>query len=146
MKTEMKEIEDYLGNPDDLKTKIASMCVDMTGGMEKKRVMVRVIRGVSLTLEHYQYVYDEYYNSKRFLYGFPIYYYKDMPSGYNMRNTSDKIYYRVDENEQFIQKIDVNDLKNDLIDDLVKKNFNGFNQHWEGFLNYFQKWLNEEVD
>jgi hypothetical protein len=141
------KMEYYLGNLDDLKTKIAKMCVDMTGSMVNKRVMVRVNRGGSFSLEYYQYVYDGYYDSKRFLYGFPIYFYRDMPSGHLVRETKNGNYHLVDENEKFVRKIDKNDLKNDLIDDLVKSNFNGFNQYWVAFLTYFQKWIDaEEMD
>jgi len=138
------KMENYLGPLDELKEKIAKMCVDMTGSMVNKRVMVRVNRGGSFSLEYYQYVHDGYYDSKRFLYGFPVYFYRDMPSGHLVRETKNGNYYLVDENEKFVQKIDKNDLKNDLIDDMVKSNFNGFNQHWESFLNYFQKWIDAE--
>jgi len=144
MKIEMKEIE-YLGNPDDLKTRIAKMCVDMTGSMENKTVLVRVLRGHSLSLEYYQNGSDGYNNHDRFWWEFPMFFYKDMPSGYFVRETSDGNYYLVDENEKFLQEIDISDIMSELVDDLVERNYEDFNDNWDEFIVEFQKWI-VEVD
>jgi len=141
MESEMKEIE-YLGNPDDLKTRIAKMCVDMTGSMENKTVLVRVLRGGSLSLEYYQNGSDGYNNHDRFWWEFPVFFYRDMPSG-NFIRYGEEGFYLVDENDKPIQKIEENDLMNDLIDDLIERNYKEFDDNWDEFIAEFQKWIVE---
>jgi hypothetical protein len=70
MKNKMK---DFLGNLDKLKEKITKMCIDMTGTMQNKKVLVRVVRGSTLSLEYYENGYDGYNNNERFWYEFPVY-------------------------------------------------------------------------
>jgi len=139
------KIEDYLGNLDDLKTKIAKMCIDLTGVIESDYVvLVRVSRKHGVFLEYHKNDIDEDDTHDRFWYDFPIYFYRDLPSGYYVRQTLDGVFYLVDGYEDFVEEIDINDLMNDLIDDLVERNYNEF---WNEFLVEFQKWINaEEMD
>jgi hypothetical protein len=140
----LKEME-YLGNPDELKEKIARMEIDMTGTIQNKTVLARVLRGRELSLEYYQNGYDGYNDQERFWYVFPVYFYKDMPSGQFVRE-GEEGFYLVDENDKTLQQIDENDLKNDLINDLVERNYQEFNDNWNEFLTSFQKWIDAGTD
>jgi len=112
--------------------------------MQNKTLLVRVVRGRSISFEYYQNGDDGYNNNERFWYEFPVYFYMDMPSGYFVRETSDGNHYLVDENEQYLEEIDINELMNKLIDDLIETNYKEFNDNWNEFLAEFQKWLKDE--
>jgi len=146
MEKEMKEIA-YLGNLDELKEKIARMEIDMTGTIQNKTVLLRVLRsGRGFSLEYYQNGYDGYNDHDRFWYTFPIYFYRDLPSGYYIGNETEDGYYELlDEDGKFLQEIDKNDLMSELVDDLVERNYKEFNDNWSEFLEEFQKWIDEEA-
>jgi hypothetical protein len=139
------DTEYYLGNSDKLKQKIASMSIDMSGTMEGQyMVLLRVSRGGSYKLMYYQNGSDGYNNDNRFWWEFPMFFYRDMPSGYFIRD-GEEGFLLVDENDKPLQKIGVNELMNVLIDDLIERNYKGFNDNWDEFLTFFQKWINEEM-
>jgi hypothetical protein len=52
------------------------MCIDMTGMMQNKKVLVRVVRGSTLSLEYHENGYNGHNNNEKFWYEFPVY--KDM--------------------------------------------------------------------
>jgi hypothetical protein len=141
------KLEDYLGNIDDFKEKIAMMCINLTGTMEQEyNVLLRFVRGYGLSLEYRKDGDDGYNNHDRFGWVFPMFFWRDMPSGYNIGDeTEDGWYYELlDENGKFLQEINKNDLMRELVDDLVERNYNEFNQDWVDFLTAFQKWIDEE--
>jgi len=139
------KMEDYLGNPDYLKEKIGKMCIDMSGTIEGEyTVLLRVLRGRSYTLEYHQNGFDGYNDHDRFWWEFPLFFYRDMPSGYYVRQTLDGVFYLVDGYEDFVEEIDKNDLMSELVDDLIERNYKEFNDNWNEFLREFQKWIDEE--
>jgi len=126
-----------------LYTEVARMSIDMTGTMEQEyKVLLRVVRGNSPTLEYYKDGDDGYNNHDRFWFEFPMSFYRDMPSGYFIRY-GEEGFYLVDENDKPIQKIEENDLMNDLIDDLIERNYKEFDDNWDEFIAEFQKWIVE---
>jgi len=140
------KMEDYLGNPDELKEKIARMVIDMTGTIQNKKVLLRVLRsGRGFSLEYYENGYDGYSDHERFWYTFPIYFYRDLPSGYYIGNETEDGYYELlGEDGKFLQEIDRSDLMSELVDDLVERNYKEFNDYWNEFIADFQKWIDEE--
>ena len=142
MKNKMK---DYLGNPDDLKTKIASMCIDMTGSMESDYVvLVRVSRKHGVSVEYHKNEIDGDDTHDRFWYDFPMFFYRDMPSALFIRKIWNGNYYLIDENGNFIQQIDVDKLTEALVDDLLSADYGNFSVRWNEFIAEFQKWLEVE--
>jgi hypothetical protein len=130
---------------EEFKYKVAKMSIDMSGTLEQEyNVLFRVIRGCSPTLEYSKDWVDGNTTNWGFWFAFQTFFYRDMPSGYYVRQTLNGNHYLVDANDKLLQKIEENDLMNDLIDDLVKRDYNEFNDTWNEFIEKFQKWLEVE--
>jgi len=149
-----------------LKYKVATMSIDMTGTMQNKTVLFRALRRQIPSLDYYQSGSDGYNDHDRFWWEFPIYFYREMPSGEFIRYREEGYYLvdmrkrtitdknkeirygeeeflLVDENDKIIEKIEKKDLMNDLIEDLIEWNYDHFNDNWEEFITEYQKWINE---
>jgi hypothetical protein len=131
---------------EELEERIAKESIDYTGTLEGNySLLLRILRGRDdISTEYYQHGEDGYNDHERFRYEFSLYFYRDMPSGYYVRETSDGTYYLVDENEQYLQEIDIDDLKSTLIDDLLERNAGRFNEEFEEFLQELYTWIMEE--
>jgi len=130
-----------------LKYEVAKMSIDMTGTMEQEyKVLLRVVRGYSPTLEYYKDGDDGYNNHDRFWFEFPMFFYRDMPSGEDIEEDEED--YLVTDTEGREQKIDKNDLIGWLIYDLTERNHGKFNDTWKEFLEELYNWIVEvkEVD
>jgi len=139
------KMEDYLGNLDDFKEKIAKMCIDWTGVVESDyAVLVWAKRNNNVFLEYHKNGISGDNTYQIFRYEFPMFYYRDMPSGYYVRRTLDGVFYLVDGYEDFEEEIDINDLTTDLVYDLIERNYDHFNDNWNEFLTEFQKWLESD--
>jgi hypothetical protein len=141
------KMEDYLGNLDDLKTKVAEMSVDLTGEMAFDYVvLVRVSRKHGFTLEYHKDGIGVDDTHDGFWYDFPMFFYWDMPSALFIHKIRKGVFLRVDKNGNFLQIIDVKDFTAALVDDLLKKDYENFSIRWNEFLVEFQKWLEEEME
>jgi len=122
--------------------KVAKMSIDMTGTMEQEyKVLLRVVRGYSPTLEYYKDGDDGYNNHDRFWFEFPMFFYRDMPSGEDIEEDEEE--YRLTDAEGRTEKIDKNDLIDWLTDDLTERNHGNFDDTWEEFIEYLYAWLIE---
>jgi len=138
-------MEYYLGNPDDLKEKIAKMCIDMSGTMQNKKVLVRVSRKNGISLKYHKSGGNNV-THQIFQYEFPIFYYRDLSYALFIRRIRKGVFYLVDANDNFVKQINVSDEKvitEVLLDDLLVKDYGNFNDRWNEFLGEFQKWLEE---
>jgi len=131
-----------------LKYDIAEMSIDMTGTMEQEyKVLLRVVRGNSPTLEYYKDGDDGYTNNQRFWFEFPMFFYRDIMSGWDIEEDEDG--YRLTDDEGLTATIDKNEIKAWLKNDLLEYNYGGFNHpNWENFLDDLYNWIiePEEVD
>jgi len=127
-----------------LKYDIARMSIDMTGTMEQEyKVLLRIVRGHDPTLEYYKDGDDGYTNNQRFWFEFPMFFYRDMPSGEDIEEDEED--YLFTDTEGRTEKIDKDDLIDELIDDLTEYNYGNFDDTWDEFIAEFQKWI-VEVD
>ena len=139
------KMEDYLGNIDHFKGKIAKMCIDWTGDMafDYYIVLVWVKRNNGVFLEYHKSMKkDNTYQI--FQYEFPMFFWADMPSALYIRKIWKGVFHLVDENGNFLQQIDENDLTEALVDDLLEKDCWNFSVRWNEFLEEFQKWLERD--
>jgi len=130
-----------------LKYDIARMSIDMTGTMEQEyKVLLRIVRGYDPTLEYYKDGDDGYTNNQRFWFEFPMFFYRDMPSGEDIEEDEED--YLFTDTEGRTEKIDKDDLIDELIDDLIEYNYGNFDDTWEEFVEHLYAWLiePEEVD
>jgi len=148
MKNKMEnKIEDHLGNLDDLKTKIAEMCIDWTGDMafDYYILLARVSRKYGVSLE-YQKSAKRDNTYQRFQYEFPMFFWWDMPSALFVRKIQKGVFHLVDENGNFLKWIDEHDFTEALVDDFLSVDYGDFSVRWNEFIVEFQKWLEEEMD
>jgi hypothetical protein len=125
-----------------LKYEVAKMSIDMTGTMEQEyKVLLRVVRGYDPILGYYKDGDDGYTNNQRFWFGFPMFFYRDMPSGRDIEEDEEE--YRVTDTEGRIAKIDKDDLIGWLIYDLTEYNYGNFNDTWEEFVEHLYAWIIE---
>jgi hypothetical protein len=137
------EIEDYLGEINQLEQKIAEMSVLFVD--EPGEILLTVTRGsngVCLREGTYADNYGIETNHERFVFKFPMYSFWDLPSGQSIRGEGDG-YVLTDENGNPIKSVDIDDLYQTCVDDLLD-NYNGFRDRFDEFLSKFEEWL--EVD
>jgi len=139
-----KFLQEWGTSLEQLKYDIARMSIDMTGTMEQEyKVLLRIVRGYDPTLEYYKDGDDGYTNNQRFWFEFPMHFYKDMPSGEDIEEDEED--YLFTDTEGRTEKIDKDDLINELTDDLTEYNYGNFDDTWDEFIAEFQKWI-VEVD
>jgi len=128
---------------DSLKDKIANKCIDLSGTLAGNySLLLRILRGRDeISIEHYRHGDDGHNDRDRFWYEFSVYDYRDLPSGYNVHKTGEE--YRIIDWDQVMGKISSEDLKNDLINDLVVWNEGKFREEFEQFLNELYDWIVE---
>jgi len=128
---------------DSLKERIAQTSIDYTGTLEVSySLLLRVLRGRDeISLEYYQHGEDGYTNHDRFWFEFSIYFFRDLPSGYNIRKTGDE--YEILDRNKVMGKISSEDLKDELVDDLIERNEGRLNEEFEEFLNELYDWIVE---
>jgi len=142
-----EKMEDYLGNLEDLKTKIAKMSIDWTGDMsfDYYVLLVRVSREHGVSLE-YQKNSERDNTHQRFQYEFPLFFWWDMPSALFVRKIQKGVFHLVDENGNFLKWINENDLTEALVNDLLLSDYGNFSVRWNEFVVEIQKWLEEEME
>jgi len=139
------KIEDYLGNIDHFKEKIAKMCIDWTGVVESDyAVLVWAKRNNNVFLEYHKNGISGDNTYQIFRYEFPMFYYRDMPSALFVRRTLDDVFHLVDVNDNFVKQIDKNVLTEALVDDFLENDYGDFSVRWNEFLEEFQKWLERD--
>ena len=139
------KIEDYLGNIDHFKGKIAKMCIDWTGVVESDyAVLVWAKRNNNVFLEYHKNGISGDNTYQIFRYEFPMFYYRDMPSALFVRRTLDDVFHLVDVNDNFVKQIDKNVLTKVLVDDFLENDYGDFSVRWNEFLEEFQKWLERD--
>jgi hypothetical protein len=136
------KMEDYLGNPDELKEKIARMSIDWAGVAESEYVvLVWAKRNNGVFLEHHKNGISGDNTYQIFQYKFPMFFWGDMPSALYIRKIRKSVFHLVDVNDNFVKQIDWNVLTKVLIDDLLENDYGDFSVRWNEFLAEFQKWL-----
>jgi len=137
--------ENYSIEPEALKSNIAKKSLDFTGTIsDSYSLLLRVLRGSNdITLEYHQNGTDGYFDQERFWYTFPIYYFRDLLSGYYIGNeTEDGYYYELlDEDGKFVEEITKEDLENQLLDDLIECNEKSFVDNFYEFLSALYQWF-----
>jgi len=137
-------IENYSIEPEALKSNIAKKSLDFTGTMsDSYSLLLRVLRGSNdITLEYHQNGTDGYSDQERFWYKFPIYYFRDLLSGYYIGNETEDGYYELlDEGGKFVEHITKEDLENQLLDDLIECNEKSFVDNFYEFLSALYQWF-----
>jgi len=126
-----------------LKEKIAKESIDFSGFFEENHtLLLRIIRGRNeISTEYYRDGEDGYNSRDRFWYEFSIYYYHDLPSGRDIRETDEG--YKILDGEEVIGEISLKDLKDELIDDLTIWKEGKFNEEFEEFLDELYAWIVE---
>jgi len=138
------KIEDHLGNLDELKEKIARMCIDWTGILETEYVvLVRVSRKHGVSLKYRRSV-KKHITHQRFQYKFPMFFWADMPSALYIRKIRKGVFHLVDVNDNFVKQIDENVLTKVLVDDFLSADYGNFSVRWNEFIAEFQKWLEDD--
>jgi len=141
------KMEDYLGNIDDFREKIARMSIDWAGVAESAYVvLVWAERNNSVFLRHHKNEISGDNTYQIFQYKFPMFFWGDMPSALYIRKMRKGVFHLVDENGNFVKQIDWNVLTKVFVDDLLKNDYGDFNVRWNEFLAEFQKWLEDERD
>jgi len=128
---------------DSLKDKIANKCIDLSGTLTGNYyLLVRILRGRDeISMEYYQRGEDGYTNHDRFWFEFSLYFYGDLTSGSDLRESGEE--YEILDGDKVVDKISREDLKNDLINDLVVWNEGKFREEFEQFLNELYNWIIE---
>jgi len=128
-----------------LKEKIARGSIDFLGTLAGNySLLLRIPRGRNeISLEYYKNGEDGLYNHDRFWYEFSIYFYRDLPSGYDLRETDED--YEILDGGKVVGKISTKDLKDELVDDLVERNEGKFNEEFEEFLEELYTWIVEAI-
>jgi len=128
---------------DSLKDKIANECIDLSGTLTGNySLLVRILRGRDeISMEYYQRGEDGYTNHDRFWFEFSLYFFRDLTSGSDLRKSGEE--YEILDGDKVMGKITAEDLKNDLINDLVVWNEGKFREEFEQFLNELYDWILE---
>jgi hypothetical protein len=128
---------------DSLKERIARKCIDLSGTLTGNySLLLRILRRWdNISTEYYQHGEDGYTDHDRFWFEFSLYSYHDLPSGYNLRKTGDE--YEILDCDKVMGKISAEELKNELVDDLVVWNEGRFNEEFEQCLNELYNWIVE---
>jgi hypothetical protein len=127
-----------------LKEKVAVMSIDMTGTLKQEYVLLlRILRGHGPSLEYHKDGTDGYDDHQRFWFEFPLHFYRDIMSGWDIEE--DEGGYRLtDEDGELTAMIDKNEIKVWLKNDLLVYNYGGFNHpNWENFLDDLYNWIIE---
>jgi len=127
----------------DLKERIARESIDFSGILVGNySLLLRIIRGRDeISTEYYQYGEDGCNNHDRFWYEFSLYFYPDLPSGSDLREAGED--YVILDGDKVVGKIDFEDLKDELVDDLIERNEGKFNEEFEEFLEELYTWIVE---
>jgi len=135
--------ENYSIEPEGLKSNIAKKSLDFTGTMsDSYSLLLRVLRGSNnITLEYHQNGTDGYSDQERFWYTFPIYYFRDLPSGYTIGDEKDGAYELLTEDGNFLEYIAKESLESQLLDDLIEYNEKGFVDNFYEFLSALYQWF-----
>jgi len=126
-----------------LKEKIARASIDFSGTLAGNySFLLRILRGRDeISFEYYKDGEDGLNNHDRFWYEFPLYFYRDLPSGYDLHETDED--YEILDGDKVVGKISLEDLKDELVDDLVERNEGKFNEEFEEFLEELYTWIVE---
>jgi len=148
MKERTAIVEKYLKKKcgttiDSLKDKIANKCIDLSGTLAGNySLLLRILKGRDeISMEYYQHGEDGYTDHDRFWYEFSLYYFRDLTSGSDLRESGEE--YEILDGDKVMGKITAEDLKNDLINDLVVWNEGKFREEFEQFLNELYDWIVE---
>ena len=115
---------------DDIKREIARQCIDLSG-QKHSTVVVRVFRDGAVLINYHENGTDGYSNCDRFWFEFPVFNYRDLPSGSDIEERGNRFYIIHDNGK--LEKIAKNTLINELIDDLIERDAMNFNKIWNRF-------------
>jgi len=124
---------------------IANEAIDYSGSIAGDySLLLRILRGRDeISIDYYQHGEDGYNDYYRFWYEFSIYFFRNLPSGYNLRVDGEE--YEILDGDKVVGKISLEDLKDELIDDLVERNEGKFNEEFEEFLDELYSWIVEVI-
>jgi len=139
-----KYLEECDTTIDGLKEKIARMSIDYTGTLAGNYSLLLRGKGMDVIwMGYYRNGDDGCNNHDRFWFEFSLYFYRDLPSGCDLRETDED--YEILDGDKVVGKISPEDLKDELVDDLVERNEGKFNEEFEEFLEELYTWI-VEVD
>jgi len=127
----------------DLKERIARESIDFSGFFEGNHtLLLRILRGRDeISTEYYRHGKDGLNNHDRFWFEFSIYFYQDLPSGWDLRETDED--YEILDNDKVVGKISPEDLKDELVDDLIERKEGKLEEEFEEFLEELYTWIVE---
>jgi len=137
--------EKYKISIEDIKKKIAYKSINLTRTKKNRTLLVQMNRYGSIRIKEQKYRIRVSFFAGGFWFKFPIYYFHDLPSGLNIggldigKNTKNGIELLNDDRE-LIRYLSKEDLKDQLLEDLMEYNFIGFNDTFDDFLNNLYEW------
>jgi len=130
-----------------LKKEIARLSIDYTGTLEENySLLLRIFRKTEeISMEYYQNVEDVcvWNDHDRLGYEFSLYFYRNLLSGRDLREDEDGEDYEILDGDKVVGKISLEDLRYQLVDDLIERNEGRFNEEFEEFLNELYNWILE---
>ena len=138
-------VETYRMSLDEIRHMIVKSSIDFTGKLSEFVLHIRTLGDyISFIMDIYKKGFDVRFLEDRCIYEFPIYYFRDMPSGRGLgRKMPNGDYEVLDGMGCVLKYISHVDLKYQLIDDLLKDNYMNFNEKFKEFLKALYNWAHE---
>jgi len=140
-----KYLEECGTTIDKLKEKIARESIDFSGNYAGNySLLVRILRGRNyISTDYYQSGEDGHNDHDRFRFEFSRRFYGDLPSGYDVSHDDQNEDYVILDRDKVMGRISFEDLRDELVDDLIVRNEGKFSEEFEEFLQEFYTWIIE---